>query len=201
MPLPNSLSWMESVDAKMIRAHEHIEALGRAGMEYLASIKIKLYLKTAPHLPNPWLVAVASDYIPPMPLSAILGDCIHNMRAALDNLVCGLARTQDRLCTCEDTAFPYTQNEADWNASIQATLAGVPKPAKKIIKSVQPWRAIWTMPNPLVMLEQAEQHQQAPTLQSRSRVQPEYLCFRHSLREWPRIRYQAGGAAVSRGCS
>lgn len=151
MPLPNSLPWMESVDAKMIRAHEHIEALGRTGMEYLASIKINLSIMTAPHLPNPWLVAVANDYIPPMALSATLGDCIHNMRAALDNLVCGLARTQDRFCTCKDTAFPYTQNEADWNASIQASLAGVPKPAKKIIKSVQPWRDP-TTPNPLVML-------------------------------------------------
>ena len=111
MPLPNSLPWMESVDAKMIRAHEHIEALGRASIEYLASIKINLNIMTAAQLPNPWLVAVASDYIPPIALSAMLGDCVHNMRAALDNLVCGLARTQDRFCTCKDTAFPYTQKK------------------------------------------------------------------------------------------
>src|SRR5580658_7146500 len=121
MPPPNSLPWMESVDSKMIRAHEHIEALDRACMQYLASIKINLYIKTAPHLPSPWLVAVANDYIPPIALSAILGDCVHNMRATLDNLVCGLARTQDRFWTCKDTAFPYTQNEADWNASAQTS--------------------------------------------------------------------------------
>lgn len=151
MPLPNSLPWMESVDAKMLRAHEHIEALGRASMEYLASIRIHQYLKTDPHLPNPWLNIVASDYIPPMSLSAMLGDCIHNMRAALDNLVCGLARTQDQFCTCKDTAFPYTRDPAGWNDSVQTVLKGVPKPAQKIIKSVQPW-CDPTAPNPLLML-------------------------------------------------
>jgi hypothetical protein len=73
------------------------------------------------------------------------------MRAALDNVVCGLARRQDPFCTCKDTAFPYTQNEADWNASIRTSLEGVPKPAKKITKSVQPRRNAPT-PNPLVIL-------------------------------------------------
>jgi len=48
-------------------------------------------------------------------------------------------------------SLPYTQNEADWNASIQGSLAGVPKPAKKIIKSVQPWSDP-TTPSPLLML-------------------------------------------------
>jgi hypothetical protein len=139
MPLPNSLPWMESVDAKMIRAHEHIETLGRETMEYLSSIDMTLHVMTAPHLSNPWIVFHATDYIPPMRLTAVLGDAVHNMRAALDNLVCGLAKTKDRSCNCQDTAFPYRQNEADWNANAQFDLDGVPKPAKKIIKSLQPW--------------------------------------------------------------
>jgi hypothetical protein len=139
MPLPNSLPWMESVDAKMIRAHEHIETLGREITEYLSSIDIKMQLMTAPHLPCPWIVFHASDYIPPMRLTTLIGDSVHNMRAALDNLVCSLARTLDRSCSCKGTAFPYRQNEADWNANAQNDLTGVPRPAKKIIKTLQPW--------------------------------------------------------------
>jgi hypothetical protein len=130
---------MESVDAKMIRAHEHIETLGREATEYLSSIDMMLHLKTAPYLPNPWIVFHASDYIPPMRLTTLIGDAVHNMRAALDNLVCGLAKTNDRSCTCKGTAFPYRQNEADWAANVQFDLDGVPKAARKIIKSLQPW--------------------------------------------------------------
>jgi hypothetical protein len=39
MTLPNSLPWMESADAKMIRAHENIEGIGREINEWFASIK------------------------------------------------------------------------------------------------------------------------------------------------------------------
>ncbi|MBV9760029.1 MAG: hypothetical protein JO340_05650 [Acidobacteriaceae bacterium] len=47
MPVPNSLAWMESVDAKMIRAHEHLETFAREADEYLWTIRLKMYLKSA----------------------------------------------------------------------------------------------------------------------------------------------------------
>ena len=112
VPLPNSLPWMESVDAKMIRAHEHLETLERETLEYLSTVKPTMVLKTAPNEPCPWLVMWVNDYIPPIRLSVLLGDCVHNMRSALNNLVCGLAHTVDPSCTCKGTAFPYRENEA-----------------------------------------------------------------------------------------
>ena len=81
----------------------------------------------------------ANDYIPPMRLSVLLGDCVHNMRATLDNVVWGLARTIDPRCTCKGTAFPFRQSEADWNANCDRELAGVPLDAQEIIKALQPW--------------------------------------------------------------
>ena len=84
---------MESIDAKMIRAHEHLEVLNREILDYLSTLKITMVLKTAPTEPHPWLVIWANDYIPPMRLSVLLGDCVHNMRATLDNVVCGLRLT------------------------------------------------------------------------------------------------------------
>ena len=53
MPLPNSLPWMESVDAKMIRAHEHLEAIEREIRDYLSTIKVEIVLKTSPAEPHP----------------------------------------------------------------------------------------------------------------------------------------------------
>jgi hypothetical protein len=83
---------MESVDAKMIRAHQHLETLEKEISEYLSTIKPMIVLKTAAKEPWPWLVMWVNDYIPPIRLSVLLGDCVHNMRSALDNLICGLAR-------------------------------------------------------------------------------------------------------------
>lgn len=151
MPLPNSLPWMESVDAKMIRAHEHLETFARELDEYLSTIKLQMYLKSAPGQPHPWLVVHANDYIPPIRLSAIAGDCIHNMRSALDNLVCGLALTVDPACKCKETNFPFTENEPDWTANSQTRLPGVPKEACGIIRQLQPWGDP-IIPNPLLIL-------------------------------------------------
>ena len=136
MPLPNSLPWMESVDAKMIRAHEHFETLTREVNEYLSNATLIKYLKTAPNRPNPWLVVRANDYVPPIRLSVIAGDCIHNMRSALDNLICGLALTLDRACHCKNTKFPFTENELDWKANSAKRLTGVPAEAIEILRTV-----------------------------------------------------------------
>ena len=93
MPRPNSLPWMESADAKMIRAHENVEGIAREINEWFASIKVNIILKTSPESPLPWLVVYAEDYIPPIRLSILIGECVHNMRSAIDNLVCGVALT------------------------------------------------------------------------------------------------------------
>jgi hypothetical protein len=130
---------MESVDAKMIRAHEHLETLAREVDEYLSTVRLNMYLKTAAERPHPWLVVHANDYIPPIRLSVIAGDCIHNMRSALDNLVCGLVLTQDCACDCKSSKFPFTDNEADWNVNSAKRLPGVPSEAVEILRTVQPW--------------------------------------------------------------
>jgi hypothetical protein len=87
MPRPNSLPWMGSADAKMIRAHENIEGIAREINEWFASIKVNIILKTSPVSPLPWLVVYAEDYIPPIRLSVLIGECVHNMRSAIDNLL------------------------------------------------------------------------------------------------------------------
>lgn len=150
--MPNSLPWMESVDAKMIRAHEHLETLERETGEYLSTIKPTMVLKIAPNEPWPWLVMWVNDYIPPIRLSVLLGDCVHNMRSALDNLICGLACTVDPSFACKGTAFPYRENEKDFDANIKRDLAGVPIDAQKIIKQLQPWCDTSPSSNPLLML-------------------------------------------------
>ena len=135
----------------MIRAHEQIETLEREINEWFASINIQMYLKEAPGQHWPWLVVHPSDYIPPIRLSVLAGECVHNMRSALDNLICGLALTQDRDAKCTGTAFPILKDEADWNKKAGGYLKGVSNAAREVIRKLQPWIDT-TTPHPLVIL-------------------------------------------------
>jgi hypothetical protein len=151
MPVLTSLPWMESADAKIIRAHENIEGIAREINEWCASITIHKYIKTAPDQPSPWMVFHANHYIPPVRLSVLLGECVHNMRSAVDNLVCGLARTLKPHSKCGGLAFPLFADQAEWAEKADKTLKGIPPAAKEIIRHLQPWEDTKS-PNPLTIL-------------------------------------------------
>ena len=142
---------MESADAKMIRAHENIEGIAREINEWFASIEVKIYLKTAPDIPAPWLVVHVTDYIPPIRLSILIGECVHNMRSAIDNLVCGLALTLKSTSKCRCLAFPLLKDQQDWDDNADKKLKGIPPAAKDAIRQLQPW-ADTVSPNPLTIL-------------------------------------------------
>src|SRR5687768_15078261 len=106
MPLPNSLPWMESVDAKISRAHEHLGVVYDEIRTFLDTTKYNLVIKVDEDRREMSVVYWVEDPHPPIRLSTIIGDCVFNMRAALDNLVCGLIRTKDPLCRCLRRRFP-----------------------------------------------------------------------------------------------
>jgi hypothetical protein len=47
-----------------------------------------------------WIVLYIEGSIPPIRLGVLLGECVFNIRSALDNLVCGLIRTADSHAPC-----------------------------------------------------------------------------------------------------
>ena len=51
---------------------------------------------------------------PPAALGLILGDFAHNVRAALDHLVCQLARLDNPSDPCGSTQFPITMSHERW---------------------------------------------------------------------------------------
>ena len=62
-------------------------------------------LKTDRH--EAWIVHYIEDSIPPIRFGVLLGECVFNIRSALDNLVCGLIRTADSHAPCKNTQFPH----------------------------------------------------------------------------------------------
>jgi hypothetical protein len=142
---------MESVDAKMIRAHENIFSLAQEINDWFASIKFTFYLNTIPDEPWPRLTVHADEYIPPVRLSVLVGECVHNMRSALDNLICALARTLKPGSKCRGLAFPLFDSQAEWDEKSERPLKGIAPAAREIIRRLQPW-VDSASPHPLVIL-------------------------------------------------
>lgn len=135
-----SLPWMESVDAKLARAHEHLETLQREITEFIEQTKHNIVIKTDIKHNKTSLVYWTDAEHPPIRLSVVVGDCIFNMRCALDHLVCGLIRTKDPTSRCSRVRFPIYKTQADCDNNCATDLKNVPEDAVRAIKQLQPYR-------------------------------------------------------------
>src|SRR5882672_10110363 len=87
--------WMESASAKIARAREHFHALDHEIIEFIKATKRHFVFKVNEERTVAWIVSSVEEPHPPIRISVMVGDCLFNMRSALDNLVCGLVRRQD----------------------------------------------------------------------------------------------------------
>jgi hypothetical protein len=142
MPIPSSLPWMESADAKLARAYEHFETYNTAAAEFVRSVERNIVQKVNSKTGAKWLVFWEADQFPPIRLSAIVGDVVFNLRCALDHIVCGLVRKADQTAECEKLGFPICTTEKAFNDAIKAKrLVGVSVEAVRRIRSVQPFHS------------------------------------------------------------
>ena len=135
------LPGLESVDAKLRRAHVHLASLTASLSELGHGRKPELILKSDAN--SAWLVAYFADPYVDLATSTILGDFLHNLRSSLDALVHGLIR-KNGSTPHWNTTFPiYTKADSFEKNTRQNTkgdvLAGVPDGARKLIKDLQPF--------------------------------------------------------------
>jgi hypothetical protein len=76
---------------------------------------------------------------PPLPWSAIIGDCVHNLRSALDLLVCEMVRARGKRVT-DDTGFPIFKSADVFESDHARKVQGVPKVAVDLIKEAEPYQ-------------------------------------------------------------
>lgn len=138
MPLADSLPWMESADAKYDRAAELMDAFVHESQMFVETVRPTVYVKKSANAA--WLVVSVPDLRPPMRLSALFGDCIHNTRCVLDHLVCGLVRRERPTHDCRETGFPICLEEADFADALVRGIKLVPIAAQKVIAKFQPWQ-------------------------------------------------------------
>jgi len=132
---------MESVDAKLSRAREHLRTYIEEAAQFSESVEHHVILKHDIQTGAKWLVLWDSDQIPPVRLSAVAGDVLFNLRSVLDHLVCGLVRRQAPRHECDTLQFPVCRKPDCFTAALKrGQLDGVPDEARSIIKSLQPFQ-------------------------------------------------------------
>jgi hypothetical protein len=101
---------------KLKRARYHIGELMNEISGFLG--RTPFYLEIAPGLTpdtKMWIVRVREE-VPP-DFSAIIGDVIHNLRAALDLMACELVRLNGK--DDANVCFPFSASETDFNAAVK----------------------------------------------------------------------------------
>jgi hypothetical protein len=76
----------------------------------------------------------------PVEWSAILGDCVHNLRATLDQLVCSLIIANGQKPTT-DSAFPIASEKRRLQPRAGEQIAGISAKAKWLIYALKPYKS------------------------------------------------------------
>lgn len=122
--------------ARVDRALEHLEALRSARANWRG---MNIGIADEPVSGSGWIVTRAK-YVEPPPLQfgIFASDYIHQLRAALDNLVCALAKLNGAPVT-RAHAFPTTHERKDWKGAVNGRLKGLRQDHVDEIESVQPF--------------------------------------------------------------
>ena len=135
--MPSDDRVLEAIDDKVRRAEEHLAAFRQQSRDYLKATKHDhgLIFDQKQHR---LILTFTLAQPPPVRLSILAGDCVHNARSALDNLVCGLARIEDPKCECGGRKYPMYTDVVEYEKRRDKILKGVPEPARVVIDGHQP---------------------------------------------------------------
>lgn len=159
-----------TVRAKLARSQEHAQTIND---EIISWIKRSPYHIVNTHQPDGSRYSIVLRITEPPPLlrwSLIAGDCINNMRSALDHLIYCIARESPNFSSDEDTlAFPITDKGENFdNAVLRGKLKGIDGKVIAVIKSFQPYNRPHPELPPLLRvlreLNNADKHRLVPVI-------------------------------------
>lgn len=123
---------------KLDRARRHIEELVDAINAYHAKDPYVARLERGDG-EREYVLRSYFAHEPPEDLSAIIGDCLQNMRMSLEHLVWALVK-QELGRNPGHTAFPICKTREDFERRSRRDLKHLPERARLVIGSLQPYR-------------------------------------------------------------
>jgi hypothetical protein len=124
---------------KLEWAKRHIDDLKRTVREFHESGPYELVHENDPETgENVYRLRVHKCV--PVELSAILGDCVHNLRASLDQLVCALIIANHKTVP-EKAGFPIANKKRKLKGFIDEKITGVSVKAERLIHALKPYKS------------------------------------------------------------
>lgn len=127
--------------AKIERAKENIKKLDAETETLLRSPKSPYRVVGQLKLEDRKYVYTA--FGPPVPLrfSVLAGEIAHHLRSVLDHLVYALVIDEDRVLPSKNHQFPVCETVGQFDGACKnGRIRGISRPARELIRSVQPYR-------------------------------------------------------------
>ena len=127
----------ESAHVKLARARRHIDALAEMAADYLSQKPIVMVLATSPderqqHMAVIWRLKIPGETY------AVLGDAVHNLRAALDVMINDVVSLTGGQPTSA-TAFPFAGSAESLGKGIRSKMAGASEAARDKVRRLRPY--------------------------------------------------------------
>ena len=135
---------LEGIRAKIDRSEQHVQLLNREVERFFVNRErgpVGVRHEIDPE-GETWRIVVAQVDDVPVYFGSIIGDAVHNLRAALDQLVFELAFIDTRGMEVETTGFPASKTLDNFRGSWvqKRLLAGLTLKHRTMIKRFQPYR-------------------------------------------------------------
>lgn len=128
---------LEPCWVKVHRAQAHFDVLDAEVRSFLRTKPYFVSMKREPEI-NGVVVCAEALQKPPATWSVVIGDCVHNLRTALDYLVWQLVKANDGTLTYREE-FPVFTNSRDYAQNTSSKIGGVSDLAAERIESLQPY--------------------------------------------------------------
>jgi hypothetical protein len=135
---PEWMEWgLSSATLKLGRAYQHLDSIDAEVREFF---EVDPYVVTceADMETGERLMRVAAVDEPPIELSFLIGDCLHNLRSALDHLVWERSAPQKR---GRSTGFPLRSRRPKGPFAGLAKVRGLSPRDRAIVQRLQPYNA------------------------------------------------------------
>ena len=134
---------LDSARLKVRRAEDHLKEIEKVMRDFWYANANGITLDPDPQTRG-YIVRIAGSPRPPESLPLLIGDCVHNLRSALDHLMWQLVVANHKKPS-NKTQFPVSVDSDDFWRRAGDDMAGAHPEVKVRIEALQPYLS-WTWP-------------------------------------------------------